>query len=124
MAFSACAKHGTGYKGGASTFFLRLVQGNETRGGKIQVCPNCAELLLDDLRQKFVKVSEGDDFYDFTEPFICANCGQGAAVHYQQFYGNAYPRGHTESQWYGRVCTACVDAVAEDFLLDKAQVRS
>lgn len=124
MAFTPCAFHGAKYSGGASTFFLRLVRGGDARGGKIQVCANCATVALDYLRKRAVKVSEGDTFTDYTEPVACMNCGGDVSDGSAGFYGNAYPRGHVETQWYARCCRACVDAVADDLHLDEARVRS
>jgi hypothetical protein len=123
MAFTPCAFHGRGYAGGASTFFLRLVDGAAQIGGKIQVCANCASEALDYLQKHFVRVSEGDIFYEFAEPLACANCGGDVSASRSLFFGNAYPRGHRESQWYGKVCGACADSVAEDLHLGAAQQR-
>jgi len=123
MAFTPCAMHGAKYAGGASTFFLRLVHGGEQRGGKLQTCANCATLTLELLAQRFQKVSEGEVFFDYAEPIACANCGGNLGDRQQAFFGNAYPRGHSESQWYGQVCANCVEAVAEDLHLDSARVR-
>lgn len=123
MAFTPCAFHGAGYAGGASTFFLRLVAGRAQRGGKLQCCPNCASAALDYLAQHFQKVSEGETFFEYTEPAECSNCVGGLDDGAQPFYGNAYPRGKRESQWYGKVCSACLDAVAADLHLDEAQGR-
>jgi len=124
MAFTPCAFHGAGYSGGASSFFLRLVDGGTQRGGKLQVCPNCATVVLEYLAKHFVRVSEGDTFFEFTEPLACANCGGDVSTERQGFYGNAYPRGKRESQWYGLICPDCTDAVAEDLHLDAARVRA
>lgn len=122
MAFTPCAFHGAKYSGGASTFFLRLVKGGGARGGKIQVCAGCAALALDYLAKRAVKVSEGDEFADYNEPLACMNCGGDVSSASYAFYGNAYPRGHLETQWYARCCSACADAVAEDLHLDEARV--
>ena len=108
MAFTPCAFHGAKYSGGASTFFLRLVRGGDARGGKIQVCGNCASLALDYLAQHAIKVSEGDAFVDYADPATCMNCGVLLVASARSFYGNAYPRGHVETQWYARCCDACV----------------
>lgn len=124
MAFTPCAFHGAGYAGGASTFFLRLVHGGEARGGKLQVCANCATAALDYLAQHATKVSEGEQFFEFTEPLACMNCGGDISSGAQSFYANAYPRGKRESQWYARCCPVCVDAVSDDLHLDAAAVRS
>jgi hypothetical protein len=123
MAFSPCAFHGAKYSGGASTFFLRLVDGGTARGGKIQVCAPCASAALDYLAKHTAKVSEGDVFTDYTEPAACMNCGSDVSHKALGFYANAYPRGHVETQWYARCCSKCADAVAEDLHLDEAQVR-
>ena len=93
MAFTPCAFHGAKYSGGASTFFLRLVRGGDARGGKLQVCPNCAVLTLDYLSQHAIKVSEGDSFVDYADPIGCMNCGGDVQTGSLAFYGNAYPRG-------------------------------
>lgn len=123
MAFTPCAFHGKGYAGAASTFFLRLVRGGDQIGGKLQVCPNCATTVLDELAEHYTKVSEGEEFFLVPEFLSCsACCGELNAGSFQ-FYGNAYPRGKRESQWYGRVCVECVPAVTEVLHLDKAQVR-
>jgi len=123
MAFTPCAFHGAKYTGGANTFFLRLVRGQESRGGKIQVCADCATLALDYLSQRAVKVSEGDRFLEYTDPVACGNDGSDVGAGYWTLYGNAYPRGMAESQWYMRVCNTCADAVAEDLHLDDVQAR-
>jgi hypothetical protein len=121
MAFTPCAADGAKYAGGASTFFLRLVAGGTQMGGKLQFCANHATEVLDSLRLHYVKVSEGDKFLEYTEPMACGNCGGAAGDNRVTFYGNAYPRGNAESQWYGLVCAKCFDAVVEDFHLDKAR---
>jgi hypothetical protein len=123
MAFTACANHGGRYAGGANSFFLRLVRGNAARGGKLQVCGSCASLWLDYLAAHAAKVSEGDRFLEFEEPLACANDGGSLGNDPWTFYGNAYPRGMAESQWYARVCDVCADAVAEDLKLDSATAR-
>jgi hypothetical protein len=124
MAFTLCAFHGARYAGGASTFFLRLVEGGSARGGKIQVCGNCATLALEYLTKHAIRVSEGEVFDDYTEPLACMSCGGDLTTRSLAFYGNAYPRGRVETQWYGRCCSGCADAVAEDLHLDSARARS
>jgi hypothetical protein len=124
MAFTPCAFHGRGYAGGASTFFLRLVSGGDQRGGKLQVCPDCASVALEYLALHFQKVSEGETFFEYSEPLACANCGGDLGADPMPFYGNAYPRGKRETQWYGQVCSDCVGPVAEDLHLDAAKVRA
>lgn len=123
MAFTPCAAHGKGYAGAASTFFLRLVEGANVTGGKIQTCADCATVVMDNLADHFQMVSEGEDFYDLQEVISCSLCGGDLPTHHVQFYGNAYPRGSRESQWYGRVCPDCVGTTTELLHLDKAQVR-
>lgn len=124
MAFTPCAFHGAKYSGGASTFFLRLVAGGDARGGKIQVCANCATLALEYLEQRAIKVSEGETFFDYADPLACMNCGGDISRGAAGFYGNAYPRGHVETQWYGKCCATCADAVAADLHLDEAKARA
>jgi hypothetical protein len=123
MAFTPCAIHGRGYAGGASTFFLRVVQASDVIGGRIQCCANCATELLDKLATRMIKVSEGDEFYEYTDPMACLNCGGELGHQPWQFYGNAYPRGKAPSQWFGRVCTVCRDSVISDYSLDVAERR-
>jgi hypothetical protein len=124
MAFTPCAFHGAKYSGGASTFFLRLVKGGDARGGKLQVCPNCAVLTLEYLSMHAIKVSEGDSFVDYADPIGCMNCGGDVQTGSLAFYGNAYPRGRVETQWYAKCCPACADAVADDLHLDAGRVRA
>ncbi len=124
MAFTPCSFHGKGYAGAASTFFLRLVTGGDQVGGKIQVCPNCATLVLEELAEHYQKVSEGEDFYDLHEQLDCSVCHGELNGGHVQFYGNAYPRGHRESQWYGRVCADCVGPVTATLHLDQAVKRA
>jgi hypothetical protein len=123
MAFTPCSAHGKLYKGGASSFFLRLVAGNTATGGKLQFCPDCASVVLDWLRDHAVKVSEGDTFYEYSMPLACGNCGGDLGGNAVAFFGNAYPRGMRESQWYAQVCAECVDAVITDLYLNKAAQR-
>ena len=122
MAFTPCAVDGRKYAGGASTFFLRLVRATESIGGKIQMCPTHTIDTAAKLAQRFQKVSEGDVFFDYAEPHTCANCGGDVAEFEYTFYGNAYPRGSRETQWYGKVCAQCRDAVIDDFSLDMARL--
>ncbi len=121
MAFTPCAVHGAKYSGGANTFFLRLVDRGNAIGGKIQTCAKCATIIADRLASRMVKVSEGDEFTDYTEPLACSNCGGDVSSGAFAFFGNAYLRGHPETQWYGKVCVACRDAVAADFSLGAAR---
>ena len=123
MAFTPCAFHGGKYAGGANTFFLRLVRGLEQRGGKLQICANDASLALDYLAMHAVKVSEGDRFLDHAEPCACMVCGGDLGNDPLTFYGNSYPRGKAEAQWWAKCCTVCADAVAEDLHLDEATGR-
>jgi hypothetical protein len=124
MAFTPCAFHGAKYSGGASTFFLRLVNGGNARGGKLQVCPNCAVLALDYLSERAIKVSEGDSFVDYADPIGCMNCGGDVQQGALGFYGNAYPRGRVETQWYAKCCATCADVVAEELHLDAGRARA
>jgi hypothetical protein len=123
MAFTPCAAHGKGYAGAASTFFLRLVDGGEQQGGKLQVCPNCATLFMEKLAESFQHVSDGDTFYELHDQSDCSYCHQDLNGSTIKLYGNAYPRGRRESQWFGQLCVTCVPAVVEDFNLDKAVQR-
>lgn len=123
MAFTPCAVHGKGYAGAASTFFLRLVDRQDQTGGKIQTCGNCATIIMDELAVHYVKVSEGDDFYEVPESLDCAVCHGDLPVGSVKFYGNAYPRGHRESQWYGNVCPKCIEPVTQTLYLAKAAQR-
>lgn len=120
MAFTPCARHGQMYRGGASSFFLRLVDGTTTLGGKLQFCPDCAMIILDYLREHCIKVSEGDTFLAEPTASSCLNCKAALNGHATAFFGNAYPRGMVESQWYGQVCPDCVDAVRTDLSLSGA----
>jgi len=124
MAFTPCAADGAKYSGGANTMFLRLVSGNDQIGGKLQVCANHATVALDYLREHFAKISEGDKFLETTEPFACANCGGELNPGSVTFYGNTYPRGMAEAQWFGKVCPDCIVAVTDDLWLHKAAQRS
>jgi hypothetical protein len=121
MAFSPCAVHQGMYRGGASTFFLRIVDGNDTRGGKLKVCPNDASILLDWLQEHSAKVSEGETFYQMPLESKCMQCGNDVERTTVKFFGNAYARGHVESQWFGYVCRECVESVATDLCLDRAE---
>lgn len=123
MAFTPCAFHGGKYAGGANTFFLRLVRGQDTVGGKLQVCANDATLALEWLAIHAVKVSEGERFLDHEDPLTCGNCGGELPDASFFLYGNAYPRGMAESQWYAKICDACVPAVTEDLHLDQVVSR-
>lgn len=80
-------------------------------------------LGLEYLAQHTIKVSQGDHFFEFTEPDNCSNCGKPLAADWSTLYANAYPRGQEETQWFSRVCGDCEDAVAEDLHLDSAQRR-
>src|SRR6476660_3611930 len=108
MAFSPCAADGAKYAGGANTFFLRLVSGDNQVGGRLQFCANHATLTLDHLSDHFIKVSEGERFLEYSDPTECANCGGDLAPGTVTFYGNTYPRGMAEAQWFGKVCPNCV----------------
>jgi hypothetical protein len=125
LAFTPCAFHGAKYSGGANTFFLRLVRGGESLGGKLQCCANCASLAMAYLADHATKVSEGDQFLDHEEPSTCGNCRGQLAGQEWTLFGNAYPRGHSESQWWAKVCEVCVEAVTNDLhLLDAVGRRS
>jgi len=117
MAFTPCAVHGALYRGGANTLFIRLVNGATSVGGKLQACADCTTVLLEWFEKHISKVSEGDTFYDFPRSLACANCGGDLGEHPNALFVNAYPRGKSESQWYGQVCNKCVDAVIEDLHL-------
>jgi len=123
MAFTPCAFHGGKYAGGANTFFLRLVRGNEQRGGKLQLCANCASLALAYLALHTQKVSEGDTFLEHSVPMACMNCSGDLGDDPLAFYGNSYPRGKAEAQWWAQCCNACADAVTEDLFLNGASGR-
>jgi hypothetical protein len=115
MAFVPCAIHGQMFKGGASTFFPALVNGSESHRKRVQTCPNCAAVLLERAQQNLQKVSEGDTFFEWSQPVDCANCHKTIGKERWAFYVSAYPRGLSESQWYGLVHPECVSAVAEDW---------
>lgn len=117
MAFTPCAWHGALYRGGANTAFIRLVEGGESVGGKLQVCANCATLCLDYLSDHAIKVSEGDQFYQFHQPTECSNCRGALNGSYSRLYANVYFRGRPESQWFGSICADCAGAVMEDLHL-------
>lgn len=123
MAFSPCAFHGGKYAGGANSFFLRLVRGGEQRGGKIQVCANCAALALEYLALHTVKVSEGEVFLEWTRPVLCGNCGSEYGSDHWTLYANTYARGMVETQRFGLFCANCAYAVVEDLHLDQAESR-
>lgn len=108
------------YRGGASTFFLRLVDGTITLGGRLQFCPDCATIILEYLHEHAIKVSEGDTFLAEPRAIACLNCKRPLNGHATALFGNAYPRGMVESQWYGQVCPDCIDAVMTDLSLSGA----
>lgn len=123
MAFTPCAAHGKMYAGGASTFFLRLVEGSTSIGGKLQVCPDCASVWLDYLAEHFQKVSEGETFFQFGPQEACSGCGNELGTAPLAFFGNAFPRGKVTTQWYGQVCADCVEAVSADLSLTGPTVK-
>lgn len=123
MAFTPCAAHGQLYKGGASSFFLRLVAGVSSTGGKLQFCPDCSSIVLEWLREHAIRVSVGDTFYPYAQPLSCGNCGGDLGDTPAALFGNAYPRGMVESQWYAQICGNCVEPVSLDLHLAQAAQR-
>lgn len=121
MAFFPCAVHGGMYKGGSSTAFIRLVNGNVSIGGKLRVCPDDAAMMLDYLREHFTKISEGDTFLENAPVLTCGSCHGDLGANPSALFANVYFRGLVESQWYGQVCQECGPAVITDLSLLKAK---
>ena len=117
MAFTPCALHQRMYKGGASTFFIAVVNGIQRRSRRLQTCPDCATVELDTLAQHLQKVSEGDDFYEVEEKTDCVMDGVPLDGQTWTMFVTAYPRGKPEQQWYGRLCPICADGVTRQYAL-------
>jgi hypothetical protein len=107
VAFSKCALHGKMYKGGASTFFLAVSNGRSRYSRRIQLCPDCSTITLDDLSRSMDKVTEGDEVFDVPETPECTNCHEIIDEPRWNVFLTAYPRGKPESQWYGLFCGEC-----------------
>ena len=107
MAFSKCALHGKMYKGGASTFFIAVSNGRQRYSRRVQLCPDCATITLDEFANVTDKVTEGDEVFEINENSTCTNCHSILEDIVFNVFLTAYPRGKLESQWYGRFCGDC-----------------
>jgi len=117
MAFSPCALHKKMYKGGASTFFIAAVDGRDRVARRVQLCPDCTRITLDDLLRSLQKVTEGDDVFDVVEPLACSNCGQDLPSEPTQIFVSAYPRNAKELQMWGKFCPSCREFLVEQWAL-------
>lgn len=118
MAFIPCELHGEKFLGGASSFYPALVRGSERHSRKLKTCRECAGKTLDDLAERFIKVSEGTEFFPYETPDRCGNCHNALTGQPWGFFVTAYPRGTVESQWYGQVCADCLAVVAEAWRIE------
>jgi len=107
MAFSPCALHKKMYRGGASTFFIAAVDGRDRVARRVQLCPDCATVTLDDMARSLQKVTEGDEVFDVTDTLACSNCGSAFGGEPTQIFVSAYPRDRKELQMWGKFCRDC-----------------
>jgi hypothetical protein len=114
MAFIPCHAHGGMFPGGASTAFVRLVNGLESYGGRQKLCPKCSNELLGYLTEHAVQISEGELFMREAVDDHCMNCLDQEAERPFKLYVSTFPRGRKEAQWYGEVCFECAAPVAHD----------
>jgi len=117
MAFSPCALHKKMYKGGASTFFIAAVDGRDRVARRVQLCPDCTAVTLDDLSRSLQKVTEGDDVFDVSEALACSNCGAGFDGEPTQIFVSAYPRDRKELQMWGKFCRDCREFLVKQWAL-------
>jgi len=117
MAFSPCALHKKMYRGGASTFFIAAVVGRDRVSRRVQLCPDCSTITLDDLSKSLKKVTEGDDVFDIEDSAECTNCGAPLQGSGTQIFVSAYPRDRKELQMWGKFCLSCREFIVKQWAL-------